>query len=76
MLVVGTKPQAIMALTPSKTDSAIPTLSEFGADVARRRAAYAAKLGTQPTLPRKSGERRTASKKALLKAIKDAGGDW
>lgn len=65
-----------MALTPSKTDMTIPTLSEFGADVVRRRADYTAKLGTEPTLPRNSGERRTASKKALLKAIKDVGGDW
>lgn len=29
-----------------------------------------------PDLPRNSGERRTESKKALLKAIKDAGGTW
>ena len=27
-------------------------------------------------LPRNSGERRTESKKALLKAIEDAGGKW
>ena len=27
-------------------------------------------------LPRNSGERRTESKKALLRAIKDAGGQW
>jgi hypothetical protein len=29
-----------------------------------------------PELPRNSGKRRTASKKALLKAIADAGGKW
>jgi hypothetical protein len=29
-----------------------------------------------PELERNSGERRTESKKALLKAIKDAGGTW
>lgn len=34
-----------------------------------------AELGN-PDLPRNSGERRTESKKALLKAIKDAGGKW
>jgi hypothetical protein len=34
-----------------------------------------AELGN-PELPRNSGERRTESKKALLKAIKDAGGNW
>jgi hypothetical protein len=34
-----------------------------------------AELGN-PELPRHSGERRTESKKALLEAIKDAGGKW
>lgn len=34
-----------------------------------------AELG-EPDLPRNSGEQRTESKKALLKAIKDAGGTW
>lgn len=34
-----------------------------------------AELGN-PDLPRNSGERRTESKKALLKAIEDAGGKW
>ena len=34
-----------------------------------------AELG-EPELPRNSGERRTESKKALLKAIGDAGGKW
>ena len=29
-----------------------------------------------PDLPRNSGNRRTESKKALLKAIEDAGGKW
>jgi hypothetical protein len=45
-------------------------------------AQYAAKLAArrellgQPELPRNSGTRRTESKKALLKAIKDVGGKW
>lgn len=65
-----------MASTLSKTDGTTPTLTEFGADVLRRRLAYVAKYGCEPTLPRNSGERRTESKKALLKAIKDAGGEW
>jgi hypothetical protein len=45
-------------------------------------AQYAAKLTArrellgQPELPRNSGIRRTDSKKALLKAIEDAGGKW
>jgi hypothetical protein len=58
----------------SKTAKAEPQavpLDEFAAEVARRRAA----LGEVP-MPRNSGKRRTASKKALLKAIEDAGGRW
>jgi hypothetical protein len=34
-----------------------------------------AELGN-PELARNSGKNRTESKKALLKAIKDAGGNW
>ena len=45
----------------------------FATDLVRRRA----ELGiTDADLPRNSGTRRTTSKKALLKAIKDAGGNW
>ena len=48
-------------------------MEEFGRELARRRA----ELGiTDADMPRNSGLRRTASKKALLKAIKDAGGNW
>lgn len=43
----------------------------FIEDLSNRRAELA-----EPTLPRNSGERRTESKKALLKAIKDVGGEW
>ena len=43
----------------------------FSDALSRRRA----ELGN-PDLPRNSGERRTESKKALLKAIEDAGGKW
>jgi len=46
-------------------------LDEFAAEVARRRAA----LG-EVEMPRNSGKRRTASKRALLKAIEEAGGRW
>lgn len=49
---------------------------EFAADVQRRREAYKEKYGHYPDLPRNSGKNRTESKKALLKAIKDAGGKW
>jgi hypothetical protein len=65
-----------MASTRSKTEKPVPTLEEFGADVLRRREAYKAKYGREPDLPRNGGERRTESKKALLKAIKDIGGKW
>ena len=43
----------------------------FSDALSRRRA----ELGN-PDLPRNSGERRTESKKALLKAIEDADGKW
>ncbi|MFN5128175.1 MAG: hypothetical protein ACK519_06955 [Sphingomonadaceae bacterium] len=70
------KPQANMASTRLKAEPKIPTLEEFGAEVLRRREAYKAKYGREPDLPRNSGENRTESKKALLKAIEDAGGKW
>ncbi|MGH6785411.1 MAG: hypothetical protein ACREBO_01160 [Novosphingobium sp.] len=47
------------------------TLAELGARIARRAEA----LG-EPELPRNSGKNRTPSKRALLKAIEDAGGKW
>ena len=46
-------------------------MAEFGRDIARRREAAG-----NPELPRNSGKRRTASKRALLKAIEEAGGRW
>lgn len=46
-------------------------LEEFAARLAARRA----ELGN-PELPRNSGDRRTASKRALLKAIEESGGRW
>jgi hypothetical protein len=44
-------------------------------DVGARLAARKTELGQGELLPN-SGERRTASKKALLKAIEDVGGKW
>ena len=44
---------------------------DFAADIARRREAAG-----NPEPPRNSGKRRTPSKRALLKAIEDAGGKW
>jgi hypothetical protein len=46
-------------------------MAEFGCDLVRRRQAAG-----DPELPRNSGRRRTASKRALLKAIEEAGGRW
>ncbi len=46
-------------------------MAAFGRDLARRRAA----LGVTD-VPRNAGNRRTASKRALLAAIDKAGGRW
>lgn len=54
----------------SKTSKPI-TLAAMAADVERRRL----EAGVTD-LPRNSGKRRTASKRALLKAIEKAGGTW
>jgi hypothetical protein len=64
-----------MASKTSDAEQGQPVIdmAELGARIARRRA----ELGiTDADIPRNSGERRTESKKALLKAIKDAGGNW
>jgi hypothetical protein len=54
----------------STTSGAIP-LDVFVADIERRR------IETGITeLPRNAGNRRTPSKRALLKAIADLGGTW
>ena len=47
------------------------TLEELGRRIDRRRA----EVG-DIEIPRNSGNRRTASKRALLKAIEDIGGKW
>ena len=59
-----------MALRPSSQDNPIP-LAEFMADLERRRAAVG-----ELNLPRNAGNRRTESKKALLRAIEALGGKW
>jgi len=46
-------------------------MAEFGKRLAARRA----ELGN-PELPRNAGNNRSASKRALLKAIEQAGGKW
>jgi hypothetical protein len=45
------------------------------ADLGKRLAARKAELG-EGDLPRNSGKSRTPSKRALLKAIEEAGGKW
>lgn len=61
-----------MALRTSKAETeAVIDMAELGARIAKRKA----ELG-EPDLPRNSGANRTPSKRALLKAIKDAGGEW
>lgn len=60
-----------MAFKTLKTKREAMTLTELGARIARRRA----ELG-EIEIPRNSGTRRTASKRALLKAIEDLGGKW
>jgi hypothetical protein len=45
--------------------------ASFAATLAERRRAAG-----DPEMPRNDGARRTASKRALLKAIEDAGGKW
>jgi hypothetical protein len=62
-----------MASRTSRTETGEPVIrmAELGARLAARRA----ELGN-PELPRNAGKARTASKRALLKAIEEAGGKW
>ena len=62
-----------MSKTSQSADQGLRRVSypEFAAKLASRRA----ELGN-PDLPRNAGTRRTPSKRALLKAIEDAGGKW
>lgn len=60
-----------MAFKTFKTKREPITLAELGARIDRRRA----ELG-RIDVPRNSGKRRTASKRALIEAIEDAGGKW
>ena len=73
------KAQAIMASKTSRADTeTVIDMAELGARVAKRKAELGIVDPTDPSLVkgRNSGGRRTESKKALLKAIKDAGGKW
>ena len=69
-------PEPVEAASPEPASAASPANREavsfdaFGQDIARRRAAAG-----DPVVPRNAGN-RTASKRALLKAIEEAGGKW
>ena len=56
--------------SPTSRREPIP-LAAFAADIIRRRQ----ETGVTD-VPRNAGDRRTASKRALLKAIDAVGGDW
>ena len=58
-------------VSKSSSPEHVIDMAEFGRELVQRRA----KLGN-PELPRNTGKRRTASKRALLKAIEKAGGRW
>jgi len=60
-----------MAFKTLTTKRGAVTLDDLGAAIERRRAVVG-----EVEVPRNSGQRRTASKRALLKAIEDAGGKW
>lgn len=55
----------------AETGETVIRMGEFGRRIAARKAA----LGILDP-PRNAGKNRTASKRALLKAIEDAGGKW
>ena len=72
--IVKGKGAVTSASKMSKADAGeakIIDMAELGARLAARRA----ELG-DPQLPRNAGARRSPSKRALLKAIEDAGGKW
>ena len=69
----GKKPLANTApkASPAEEPQVVIRMVDVGARVAARKA----ELGL-PDLPRNAGQNRTASKRALLKAIEDLGGKW
>lgn len=60
-----------MASKSSPREREPVSFEAFGPDILRRRAAAG-----DPPVPRNAGKHRTASKRALLKAIEEAGGKW
>lgn len=65
------KVQEITVSQTFKVETKAIPLSDFVADIERRRVATGI-----TELPRNAGNRRTESKKALLAAIEAAGGKW
>ena len=68
---VRVKAPETMASKSSPPEREPVSLEAFGQEVLRRRAAAG-----DPPVPRNAGNNRTASKRALLKAIEEAGGKW
>ena len=64
-----------MASKTSKAEvaPAVIDMAELGARLARRKAELGISGGA---VPRNTGKNRTPSKRALLKAIAEAGGKW
>ena len=60
-----------MAFKTFRTKREPVTLDALGERIGRRRAEL-----DEVNVPRNSGKRRTVSKRALLKAIEEAGGKW
>ena len=61
----------VSKVSKAEAGPAVIRMADVGMRVARRKA----ELGL-PELPRNAGKSRTASKRALLKAIEEAGGKW
>ncbi|MBP6363631.1 MAG: hypothetical protein KA329_08925 [Novosphingobium sp.] len=62
-----------MASKTFKADNEQPVIkmAELGARLAKRKVEL-----NLPDMPRNAGQNRTPTKRALLKAIEDAGGKW
>lgn len=65
------KPVEAMAFKTLKTKREAVTLEGLAAAIETRRAVVG-----NVSVPRNSGKNRTPSKRALLKAIEEAGGKW
>jgi hypothetical protein len=74
MIVSRARAEATYATETSETDES--TLSHVDySELGKRLTSRLAELGN-PVMPRNAGNHRTDSKRALLKAFKEAGGKW